>query len=106
MTGSNFFNFRATLLLSIQRALWGEITSNIRGITCSWDDSTITIRWLFDGEISDEDLESAECNVTGEVNSDFPDHEVVAECKRLDMPEPLSPYVLSVWVYMRKEKRL
>jgi len=92
--------------LSIQRALLGEITPNIRGITCNWEDSKITIRWLFDGEISDEDLELAKSDITGEVNADFPDHEVVADCKRLDMPEPLSPYALSVWVYMRKEQRL
>lgn len=93
---------RINVLLSLQRALLGEISPNIRGITCSWDTSIITIHCYFQAEISDDDRESMECVAT-EVIADFPEHRVILECKRLDMPASLNPYTLSAWVYRRKE---
>ncbi|AFZ26565.1 hypothetical protein Cylst_4485 [Cylindrospermum stagnale PCC 7417] len=93
---------RNQVLLSLQRALLGEITSNVRGITCSWDTSKITIVCYLQGDISEYIEESMECVAT-EVMADFPEHEVGIECKKLDEPESLNPYTLSAWVYRRKE---
>ncbi len=93
---------RNKILLSLQVALLGEITPNIRGITCGWSSSLITIHWYFQGEISEDDRESMECVAT-EVLANFPEHKINIESKRLDLPELLNPYTLSAWVYLKKE---
>lgn len=93
---------RIKVLLSLQVALLGEITPNIRGITCGWSTSLIRIHCYFQGEINDDDKESMEC-VETEIIAGFTEHEVNLECKRLDLPEPLNPHTLSAWVYRRRE---
>ena len=93
---------RTKVLLSVQTALLDEITPNIRGITCGWDDSLITVHCYFQGEISEYDRESMECVAT-EVIANFPEHKIDIESKQLNMPEPLTSYTLSAWVYRRKE---
>lgn len=93
---------RIRVLLSLQAALLNNISANIRGITCRWSTSEITIHCYFQGEISDDDRESMECVAT-EVIADFPEHKISIECKRLDLPEPLNPHTLSAWVYRRRE---
>jgi hypothetical protein len=98
----NSIDLRTQVLLSLQCALLGEITPNIRGITCSWDTSKITIVCYLQDDISEDIEESMECVAT-EVMADFPEHQVEIECKKLDEPEPLNPYTLSAWVYRRKE---
>ncbi len=49
---------RIQVLLSLQMALLGEITPNIRGITCGWNAYDITIHCYFQGEINDDDKEA------------------------------------------------
>ncbi len=95
-------DLRVRVLLSLQRALLGEVTPNLRGVTCSWDQSLIRISALFDGKVSEENRESMECVAT-EVMSDFPDFQVILECQRLDVPEPLSSHALMAWAYSRRE---
>jgi hypothetical protein len=96
------FNLRATLLLTMQSALLREITPNIRGITCGWDESKIMINFYFDGEFTEEEQESMECVAT-EVIASIPKLKIDIECKRIDFPETLTTYKLSDWVYLRKE---
>ena len=96
------FNLRATLLLSVQFALLGEVTPNIRGITCGWDKSTIMLNFYFDGKFTEEEQESMECVAT-EVIASIPDFKINVECQRIDGPKSLTPYKLSEWVYLRKE---
>lgn len=93
---------RISVLLSLQVALLGEISPNIRGITCSWDSSKIIIRCIFHGAIKEEDRDSMEFVCT-EVIADFPNHEVEMEYIRADSPESLQKYGLMAWVYCRKE---
>lgn len=93
---------RTKVLLSLQSALLGEITHNIRGITCGWSNFLITIHCSFKDEISEQDRESMECIAT-KVIAHFPKHKISIEIKRLDLPEPLNPYTLSAWAYIRKE---
>lgn len=97
------FNLRSTVLLALQLALLGEITPNIRGITCGWDESKIMINFYFDGEFTEEEQESMEC-VASEVISSIPKLKIDVQCKRVDAPELLASYKLLNWVYLRKEK--
>ncbi len=55
---------RIKVLLCLQSALLGEITPNIRGITCGWNNSSITIHCYFQDEISEQEAESMECIAT------------------------------------------
>jgi hypothetical protein len=98
----NKIDLRTQVLLSLQSALIGEITPNIRGITCCWDTSKITIVCYLEDDIREDIEESMEYAAT-EVMADFPEHQVEMECKKLDESEPLNPYTLYAWVYRRKE---
>ena len=106
------------LRLSLQTALLGEITPNIRGITngqrllrpkrtepaltCACNENVIVVRCYFAGEITEEDEDSIDC-VEGEVIADFAEYAVDLQCIKVDMSESLAQYRLSTWVYLRKE---
>ncbi|QDP01562.1 hypothetical protein [Thalassotalea sp. PS06] len=94
-------NLRAPVLLSIQRALLGAITENVRAITCGWDESTIHLKCIYYGEPSEEELDDLSC-VETEVISDFPEHEVEAKPLVLENGQSINSEILSVWVYRRK----
>ena len=98
----NQIELRTSVLLSIQAALLGEITPNIRGITCAWSESTITIHCLFENEITEEDEDSMDCVAT-DIIANFTEHTIDLQCITVNMSESLAQHGLSAWVYMRKE---
>jgi hypothetical protein len=91
---------RANVLLSIQRALLGVISSKLRGVTVAWSSVSIDILCFFDGPISDDDKDAMQ-EVETEVMADFVDHEVSLNIERHDAPKPMS--LLREWVYRRRE---
>lgn len=93
---------RAQVLLSLQRALLGEISSQLRGVTCEWGEEEILIEAIFDGEIENSDQDSLEC-VGSEVAADFPEHRVEVLSTRIDFPSRLNEKSRTEWVYLRKE---
>ncbi|GAB3628183.1 hypothetical protein PTE30175_05339 [Pandoraea terrae] len=95
-------DLRIRLMLSLQVALLGAITPNIRAITCSINEKGIVILAIFDSVINDDDIDSME-SVASEVASHFESLKVFVECKRLDAPVDFRPQALDLWVYRRKE---
>ncbi|QKD02640.1 hypothetical protein [Mesorhizobium loti] len=96
-------NIRAKLLLSVQRALLGAVSPRLRAVTCGWEGFEITLRFVFDGEVADPDLEDAGIVAT-EVAADFPAPWTVdEEIARLDHPDDLRRGALALWAYWRKE---
>jgi hypothetical protein len=93
---------RRSLLLAVQIALLGEISAVIRGVTLGWTSSEIVLRAIVDGLLDEDDQESMEC-VASEVLAAFPEHQVAVDVVRVDAPEPVKPYCLTAWVFMRKE---
>jgi hypothetical protein len=90
------------LLLSIQRALLGEVTPNIRVVTAHIDAHTIVLRWVIDGEISDSfrlDLSA----VAAEVAADFATHQIAEEFVRCDASHAIDELYLDDVAYARKE---
>jgi hypothetical protein len=88
--------------LSLQRALLGEVSSNLRAVVFSITDLTIDARFYFDGPISQEDEESTSC-VETEVLADYDqEYTVTARCIRLDFPAPISDN--GIWIYLRRER--
>ncbi|WP_051370980.1 hypothetical protein [Mesorhizobium loti] len=96
-------DIRTKLLLSVQRALLGAVSPRLRAVTCGWEGFEITLRFVFDGELADPDLEDAGI-VASEVAADFPEPWTVdEEIARLDYPADLRPGALALWAYWRKE---
>lgn len=94
---------RTSVLLSVQRALLGEVRPPLRCVTVGWDTDSIHILCVFDGEIAEDDRESMECVLT-EVIADFPAAEgdrIHLDCVRRDAPAPLE--FLQATVYSRYE---
>jgi hypothetical protein len=89
------------IVLSVQRALLGSITPNLRGVAVDWDDRTIRVVSYYHGAISDEDKDIMSC-VHTEVATDFIDlRQVDLVLERLDMPMKMNGY--RAWVFLRKE---
>jgi hypothetical protein len=92
---------RAELLLSLQRALLGEVSPALRGVSPRLGGEGLEIWFYLDGPVSGEDRESASC-VTSEVAADFPVLSRVEErVERVDAPARLPPETL--WAYRRRE---
>lgn len=93
-----------TLLLSLQSALLGMITPNIRAVYAHGTDSLVTLYFIFDGHITREEIEEASCIET-EVSVDFMtlDETVPFEtrCLQVDYPTPVT--CPGVCAYRRKE---
>ncbi len=94
------------ILLSLQFALLGEISPNVRAIFVDWNSSTITLYFIFDGELSEEDKENASCIET-EFSCCLPIEEeqirYTTNCIRIDAPKPI-PQFGRECVYKRKEQ--
>ncbi len=87
--------FRRCVLLSVQRALLGEVPPALRGVTLGWDDRLIYLRCYFDGPISEEDRESMELVATEVMADFFLERNVELQVVRQDAPSRLDP--LEVW---------
>lgn len=96
-------DFRVTVLLSVQRALWDLVTPGLRGVAVLARHPEVAIRFLFDAEPSEEDRENVSEAETL-VIADFLDDVVVAahaECVPTTVARDLKPG--EEWVYLRKE---
>ena len=85
---------RASVLLSVQRALLGEVTPGMRAIAVDWDQERIQVRVFHDGPWDASLEENFDASVVSQVVADFPwpergDPRVVYEFIRLDGPGPL-----------------
>lgn len=90
------------LKLSLQRALLGNVTPNIRAVLAELVDKKISMIFYFDGAISDndEDLVSV---VETEVMADYEESfNIEAIIHRLDYPSPIKN-ANSCLIYLRKE---
>lgn len=80
---------RVRVLLSLQRALVGEVFSALRMVSAEWTERTLTIFFYVDGELRDDD-EGSVFSIAGEVAGDFePDVAVNHHVVRCDMPTPI-----------------
>ena len=95
-------SLRSKVLLSIQRALVGTITPNVRAIVCRWSESAIDIRAMFDDAPSSTELEIMSVAET-EVMSDFPKSHVQLKCIQLQLPNKVTVDDDEVIVYGRRE---
>jgi hypothetical protein len=89
-----------SLKLSIQRALLGEFTERLVGVTCGLRERHIRIRAYVSGAVTEDDIARIQF-VSGEVIADFPDGYTVEEgCSSVDDGEP---EMLDFWAFLRAE---
>ena len=55
---------RVYVLLSVQNALVGAITSHLRAVKVFWDMHRIDIYFIYDGEIADDDQQESKYDPT------------------------------------------
>lgn len=97
-------DMRVRVLLSVQRALLGHISTAVRAIVCRWSDDEIRVRAIFDGEISDHDAEAISEAETEEI-ADFPSQFVVCfTLERLERPASINTYIAEQAIFQRLEK--
>lgn len=70
-------DFRVSVLLSVQRALWDLVTPNLREVAVLARYPQVAVRFLFDAEPGDEDRENVSEAETL-VIADFLDEVVIA----------------------------
>ena len=92
---------RAKAILSLNRALWVEVSPLLRAALISWNDDEIHLFFYYDGEISEEDNDSAECAAT-EVIAGYPEYALEIDILRWDAPKPIPQ--TGELVYQRREK--
>jgi hypothetical protein len=104
MLGMTFDDpFTPRVLLSLQRAMLGEVFAGLRALGVSWDSKQVRIRAVVDGDVQPDDIESIGLIET-EVIADLPDSiSVVTETIRCDSPSPLPDKDDWRWVYWRRE---
>jgi len=92
---------RVTVMLSLQRALLGEVFPALRAVTVEWGPAFVRFIGYIDGEPSEEDLESLSC-VSAEVAADFSAGvDVDFEAVRCDHPQRIADDLPRV--YRRRE---
>lgn len=95
---------KCDVLLSLQRALLGEVSPNLRAVTVHFTDASIHFEAFYDGEPHEEDRESM-LLVETEVMAEFPSsHAVTHAVSRLDAPALIPKD--SIWAYYRREPLL
>jgi hypothetical protein len=82
------------VLLSVQRALLGEITPEMRAITVAWSPAEIRLRVFVDGPVSDAAMADFDASAVTQVVAEFSYPErgnprVEFEFVRIDPPAPV-----------------
>lgn len=96
-------NFRASVLLSLQRAMWDLVTPGLRGVAVKVSESQIQARCIFEAAPNEADIEDVSLMGTCVV-ADFPDDVLVEFASDFVVPD--KPRLLlpgEEWVYLRKE---
>jgi hypothetical protein len=95
-------DFRIRLLLALQTSLLGNVSANMRAVSCDVTGKTITVQVVFDGLISPEDEDEME-EMGSELASHFEQELVNIRCIRIDAPQSLRDGNLAILVYQRRE---
>lgn len=93
---------RVRLLLGMQTALLGRVSSNIRAVSCGSVDGNIKVKAIFDGAVMEADRETMD-EVGSEIASHFEGSNVEVECVRVDAPQQFRNEILDWCVYLRRE---
>lgn len=91
---------RVRVLLTMQVALLGMVTTNMRSVLVSWTDTSVNVRIVFEGAVSPADNELAS-EIESEVMSHLPSHAVICRTESSLPPEKVMPSTNEVFVFQR-----
>lgn len=94
---------RVSVLLSIQRALWDEVTPRLRGVSVAVSESAVSGRMIFDHVPTDDDVEDCSLVETHVIADMLPEVTVTLTAVGAEPPEPRDLLPGEEWVYLRKE---
>ncbi len=75
-----------SVMLSLNRALWGEVSASLHAVQFIFDEIKIEIFYYFKDVAAHEDVDSAQ-NIGSSVAADFPQHKVLDHCISLGLNE-------------------
>jgi hypothetical protein len=84
----------------MNRALWGEVSPALRAAYIKWNESSVNLYFYYDGKVSEEDIESADC-IAAEFISSYPEYQLEVLTLRWDYPKKISNN--GELVYLRRE---
>jgi hypothetical protein len=93
---------RTALILSANRALWGEVSAQLRAVLVRQTGAAIELYCFFDGAPAADDLDSVS-SIAGEIASDFPGFSVEEHVAHVDASQPLPELPDALTIYRRKE---
>jgi hypothetical protein len=94
---------RVMFLLSLQRAMLGEVFPALRAMAVTWDTQSIHMTAYVDSSSTSQDVESVHV-IEGYVAGDFPEWvKVESEIVVYDEPAPLPYAADAILVYSRRE---
>jgi len=97
-------DFRVSVLLAAQRALWDLVTPNLRGVAVLIAPSRVQARFLFENEPSELDHENVSEAET-ELMADLPiGVDVVAVAEAIPQARPRELNAGEEWLYLRQER--
>jgi hypothetical protein len=89
------------VLVALQQALLGEVSSRLRAVTVLYDDNSVHFDCYYNGDISDEDREAMSC-VETELIAALPETDKIThQVLRMDYPRAIPKD--RTWVFFRKE---
>lgn len=92
---------RTEIILTIIRALWGEVSPALREVRISWDEETFHLLFYYDGEVLEEDYHSVRRIATGFIEY-YSGYRLRVDILRLDYPK-LIPQKAEL-IYSRRER--
>jgi len=91
---------RILTILCLNRALWGEVSPELRAAMIIWENKPFHLYFFYDGKISKEDYQSAK-RAALEVISSYPKHKIDFDILRWDYPKPIPKE--GELIYLRRE---
>ena len=93
---------RQRIILSVNRALLGAITSHLRGVTVDYDKNSFTMRGYFDIGATEDEKEILDAALT-EIVADFHSEIEKWTFEAVDKPYPEKMEPLKEWMFLRHE---
>jgi hypothetical protein len=101
---ANEIELRQRVLLSMQRALLGEVTPDLRGVTAGWDTTRLDAIFVYDGVVTELVTEAVAVIETQVIADFFPELAVRFVAVRSPVPSDLNHFARRAWVYRRREQ--
>jgi hypothetical protein len=91
---------RVRILLTMQVALLGMVTNNMRAVLVSWTETNVQVRIVFESAVSPSDNERVS-EIESEVISHLPNHTVVCRAEPCSVSEKVLSSGDEVFVFQR-----